>query len=493
MGLRLALRIPDPSESVDKWHVSPLIDTTAYAFSWLWVLVPMLLLGNDKLDYIIWYLLILAATDVHRHYNFPLVYLDAQVRRAYPARFWLFPAVMAALFVASPWLSIEHVYFSSTDLAATLAYAVVLMQVCRRDGSPLGLPLRTYALGILIPATVAFLAMPSARVFAQAPSWWWLAAALFSSTYIDLKTRQAALQQTTPQKSGFSHPRIILALMLIALAFGPQFDAATRHAGVHAKTVFNTVAIFAGAWNIWHIYMQKYGILRMYAVKSGVVERLPGALDRLLVFCWLPLYLAWLAPTYRELVRVYFRRGNHVLPEIIRFFDNIAPVAVPIAVLIVIGSLYLWVRNEIRVTGLRNRPRLVMAAGTTFMAAAFVVVDPVKAYLAYAFTHAIEYMVFVWAYQRKRYQNQLPHNPPLGRVLGRPLLAYATFTLGLGATFLYFKYYGRFIVPDAATPKAFGMRTSTIIVYWSVYQSMVHFYWDGFMWKMRLASLRAHL
>lgn len=493
MALRDAMRIPAPNASVTHWHVSPLIDTAAYAFSWLWVLVPLLLLGDDRLDYIVVYLIILAATDVHRHYNFPLVFLDRQVRRTQPARFWLFPLVMLGLFVASPWLTVGHVYFSAADIGAMLAYVVVLMQVCRRDGSSAALSLGRYVVGIGVPVMVAALAWPSASVAGLAPGWWWLAAALFSSTYIDLQVRHAKLTDGTPGKRSFVHPVIILAIMFGVLIATPLVDASTRHAGIHTSAVFNTVAIFAGAWNIWHIYMQKYGIMRMYAAKSGVVERLPGQLDRLLIFCWLPLYFAWLGPTYRELVFKHFRRGNHVLPDVIAFFDRIQIVAVPVTVLIIVVSLAWWLRVEHRATGLRNRPRLVMALGTTLMASTFVLFDPVKAYLAYAFTHAIEYMVFVWAYQRKRYQRRLPHDPPLGRVLLRPILAYATFTLGLAAAFLYLKYYGRYIVPAADEPRAFGLRTSAIIVYWSVYQSMVHFYWDGFMWKMRMASVREWL
>ncbi|TPV94362.1 MAG: hypothetical protein B7733_15610 [Myxococcales bacterium FL481] len=492
MALRDALRVPPASQPVQHWHVSPVIDTAAYAFSWLWVLVPLTLLGDERLDYVVVYLIILALTDVHRHFNFPLVLLDRQVRRTHPARFVLFPTVMLALFFASPWLIVNHVYFCAADIGAMVAYTVVMLQVCRRDGSSIALPWTRYALAIGVPAAVAGLAWPSARGVDLDPGWWWLAAAMCSASAIELDTRRRQTSPT-PSKRRWFAPGLILAIMCGVLIADPYIDSATRHAGIPTRTLFNTVAIFAGSWNIWHIYMQKYGILRMYAAKSGRVEKLPGWLDRVLVFCWLPLYFAWLGPTYRELVFKYFRRGNHILPDVVAFFDRIQFVAVPVAVAIIVIGLVLWLRREYQATGWRNRPRLVMALGTTLMASAFVLVDPVKAYLAYAFSHAVEYMVFVWAYQRKRYQHRLDHNPPLGRVLARPALAYLTFVLGLAAVFLYFKYFGRYIMPSATQPRAFGLRTASIVLYWSIYQSMVHFYWDGFMWKMRMSSLRAHL
>ncbi len=38
-----------------------------------------------------------------------------------------------------------------------------------------------------------------------------------------------------------------------------------------------------------------------------------------------------------------------------------------------------------------------------------------------------------------------------------------------------------------------GYRTAKWLSYWGIYQSMVHFYFDGFLWKMRLSSVRANL
>ncbi|MEE9384988.1 MAG: hypothetical protein V3V08_16410 [Nannocystaceae bacterium] len=492
------LRIPRADEPVAHWHISPRVDTLAYAFSWLWVLIPLGLMGDEKLDYIVVYLFILAATDVHRHYNFPLVYMDREVRKKFPARFWLFPGVMLVLFITSPWLTSQKYYLSTVDVSALLAYVVVLIQICHRDGSRIALASRTYTIGLIVPAAAAAAAAAvttlGAPAWGLAPGWCWLVAALFTTTYFDLHVRRLRLAGHGPDGlRTFGYPRVVLALMIFVLAFGVDLDSRLHAGGFPIQAVFNTLAVFAGAWNIWHIYMQKYGIMRLYAAKSGRADALAGWLDRLMIFCWLPLYFAWLGPAYRELVAKYFRRGNHILPDIIRFFDSIQHIAVPAAAGFIVVSVALWLRKEHAATGLRNKPRLVMALGTTCLAASFMFMDPVKVYLAYAFTHGIEYMVFVWAWQRKRYQQELSHKPRLGRLLQRPLLAYATFTLSLAAIFLYLKYYGRYIHAAADPPRAFGFRTASLVLYWSVYQSMVHFYWDGFMWKMRLKSVRAHI
>ena len=61
-----------------------------------------------------------------------------------------------------------------------------------------------------------------------------------------------------------------------------------------ARWLVAGVVMIAGAWNVWHVYMQKFGVLRMYAAKSGSSIESPRWVDRLLLFCWVPLYLVWL-------------------------------------------------------------------------------------------------------------------------------------------------------------------------------------------------------
>ena len=131
-----------------------------------------------------------------------------------------------------------------------------------------------------------------------------------------------------------------------------------------------------------------------------------------------------------------------------------------------------------------------MAAGTIALASTFLFVHPLKAYLAFAFSHALEYMVFVWAYQRRRYREPLPHRPLIERALRYPLTTYVVSAILLGGLFIYWKYWGRWVVPSATQPRLLEFRAMEWVGYWTIFQSMVHFYYDGFLWKMRLPSVR---
>ncbi|MCO4774212.1 MAG: hypothetical protein KDA24_29545, partial [Deltaproteobacteria bacterium] len=168
-------------------------------------------------------------------------------------------------------------------------------------------------------------------------------------------------------------------------------------------------------------------------------------------------------------------------------------VAVPLSVVALVAAHVVWLVHERRVHGLRNRPRLSMALGTTLLSASFVVFDFWIAFAAFAFSHAVEYIVFLWAYMRKKYAQPLPHKPVLGRVLKHPWLAYGLFFVLLGAFFTWGSRWGRSIATDSPRPVWFGTNVATWLFWWMLFQSLVHFYWDGFLWKMRRAKVRAHL
>lgn len=491
------------------WHLSPLVDIGAYSLSWLWVLAPLVALGPARADYLFFYLLTIALTDLHRHFGLPYVYLDREVRRRYPARFWLFPAVLLGAWVASPTLADSEIVVSTTGVCALAAMLVLLLQVLRRDGGSAAVPSRELGvvLGISLGSALGLhlLAPAFGVVFGPAfgleevdPAWWWFAAALFASFFFDRRGRSSAApsgaEQAIASDGGpsFAASMIILALMGVALWFGPWIERHQVEGGVPIEHLLAFVGALAALWNFWHVYMQKYGIMRMYSAKARQLG-VPGWIDKALVLCWLPLYFAFLGPLYRKIAVDYFDDAAAVLPSFIDLLERAMPVTLPITVGLVVVVHILWIRAEWRANRLRNAPRLWMAGGTTALACCFFVFDPVKVYIAFAFSHAVEYCVFVWAFQRKRYQTKLAHDPLLGRLLRRPVLFYAGMIVVFAISMLLLKYWGRWIIPDADRPEVFGYRTAYWLGFWGIYQSMMHFYFDGFLWKMRLPSVRANL
>ena len=295
-----------------------------------------------------------------------------------------------------------------------------------------------------------------------------------------------AVFRTAPRKF-LVFPLLMLALFLAAPALELRLPG--------GKVLIAAAAGFAAAWNVWHVLMQKFGILRIYAAKSGLPleRRTPAWVDRLLIFAPIPLVACVVLPTQTAAIDRFFRTSRSFMPTLLEAFQTAAPIVVPCAWAILVFASVAFLRAELRAEGPVNRARLGMAAGITALNLSFLVFDPVKVYLAYGATHAIEYTVFVYAYQRRRYQSPQPHRPLLERLLRRPLLSSGVMLFGCGAIYVLGKFWGTYVFAGEARPMLLGVTTSRWLFYFAIFQSMVHFYFDGFLWKMRVESVRAHL
>ncbi len=260
-------------------------------------------------------------------------------------------------------------------------------------------------------------------------------------------------------------------------------------------SVFGAVVVVAALWNLWHVLMQKYGILRMYLAKSGLPDerRTPGWADRALILGWLPLYVAYLGPRYRGVILDELGAGAAHLAPVLDALGRAQGWLVPLTAVGLLAAMLAFVVSEWRGPRFGVRPRLLMALGTTLLSASMLVCDPVQVYLAYGFSHAVEYTVFVWSFQRRRYGRELPHRPLLQRLLAWPLAYYATLVVGLGALYLLLRFWGVHVFAGQPAPTLGGASTRQWMFYWAVCQSMMHFYFDGFLWKLRLPALRADL
>ena len=76
-ALRRFLRVPAPTERVAGWQVGPAVDLAATHWSWLWMLLPLLALGDaHPIDYAPLLAVALTLGFVHRNVTLPRVYLD---------------------------------------------------------------------------------------------------------------------------------------------------------------------------------------------------------------------------------------------------------------------------------------------------------------------------------------------------------------------------------------------------------------------------------
>ncbi len=356
---------PDPSQPSRVWHTSPAIDMAAYHFSWIWLLIPFLLINWDGLPFYV-YAVMMGANLAHRHYGLPYAYLDDGVFRQYKRQLTWFPLLCLAMFAATPLMLIHE-------------------------------------------------------------------------------ERRSLLSQ---------------ALM--------------------------GVVAFSVLWNIWHTYMQKFGILRLYLAKEpAAASKTPGWVDKYFLLCWIPLYFAYAVPKNKDQLLDYGTDLYDVLSAITTFMEKYETILLIPSILIAAGGIGLWLYHEWRSQRFRNHARLSAAIGTTLISTALFWMNPMNAIIAFAFSHAVEYMVFVWAFQR-RFYNQPRQSPPvMQRLLSYPRSWYALFTgVFVVAGFFQVLWGYKFFV-DADPVSFFGLTGARWYFYYAVFESLVHFHMDGFLWKMR--------
>lgn len=273
-------------------------------------------------------------------------------------------------------------------------------------------------------------------------------------------------------------------------AHAPAFNDAP----VKGSALVGAVGALAAGWNVWHTLMQKFGILRVYAAKSTVSldRKTPAWVDRLFLFGSFPFLAAWLGPAQRHVLESQYKSVTQFLIPVADLLAAAQPVLLPLTGALWVASVALFVWHEWRADGLRTWPRLSMALALTLLNGTFFVVAPLKVYAAYGFSHAIEYMVFVQAFLQRRYASPVHGRPPIARLLRRPLLFWSVFSLLIGGTF-FVTQFGKHYGFHTGGLRFLDVKISTWFFSFAVWGSMAHFYFDGFLWKVRTPHVRASL
>lgn len=264
----------------------------------------------------------------------------------------------------------------------------------------------------------------------------------------------------------------------LALIVRLQGDARVELFGMRLRP-WVLVLIVTGAWNMWHTLMQRHGIARIYAgmAKGGLQDRAHGRRD---------LALLWSAAALTAVLTLMFRAQTFAGIGNARKFLRVAepllhgPPGWALTALVAgvfAGVGWRWFRHE-RAADLSVRerlPRLTFLASSAGLLAVFIGHGPVVGYLCFGVAHAVEYVFFFHVFGRKKFSRRAAAGdggePPsfAARMLGRPLLWGPVIAIGLTGLF--------FALVDERSSEPF-------LVYYTA-TSLLHFLYDGWIWKVR--------
>lgn len=235
-------------------------------------------------------------------------------------------------------------------------------------------------------------------------------------------------------------------------------------------------------WGVWHSLMQVYGFLRIYDGKVRSIDPITARLDFLVCFGWFLWGFLNSSGRQAHWMDSYLRSGGIPLAfEPLRRISDIwgaCTIAVTIAFL---GNLvWRWQRGA----GASPLKLLSLVISIAFWWYAMVLIDnPLLSAALFEIFHDVQYLTIVWIFNRGRAAKS-EHAGSFTRFLFRRSGAMVGLYLAL-----VFGYGIVGLSPDltnltAIKPALYGLLLAS---------GLLHFYYDGFIWKLRDSAARTAL
>ncbi|MFI5301451.1 MAG: hypothetical protein ACHREM_25470, partial [Polyangiales bacterium] len=247
-----------------------------------------------------------------------------------------------------------------------------------------------------------------------------------------------------------------------------------------APQVWLGLLIVSGTWNVWHAVMQRFGLSRIYAGRAGAGLQDHRHAQREFGLLWSAVLLVVVAvPTLRIETLIGHPATEGVLKVIRPALTGPAPkIWLACASALFLVRLAIWARFEIAasLTFAERLPRLTFLASTLALLAIVVVYGPIVGYLVFGFAHAAEYIAFVHHFAERKFARPPSGAPPsdvglAARVLRHPLGSSLVIVPGCVALYIFLRRHELTLTP--------------VFVVYEVSFAMIHFAYDGWVWKAR--------
>ena len=236
-------------------------------------------------------------------------------------------------------------------------------------------------------------------------------------------------------------------------------------------------------WGAWHGLMQIYGFMRIYDAKQGVGHGLTQRLD--LALCFAIFIGGFLFSDSRifSLMDLVWKAGIPTFSaealSTIRLLAGIAMAALCVGYVV---NMLAERRRGRRMGGVKLT--LAIATGSIYTFSGLITTDLLLGAAVFEVFHAIQYLAIVWYFNRQLEGRVGDAFGPL-RFLFRDgwsaLVLYLGFVAVFGALFLAMG------TPRYGPIVSSGQATDTLYILFSAFfvtSSLLHYYYDGFIWKL---------
>ena len=235
-------------------------------------------------------------------------------------------------------------------------------------------------------------------------------------------------------------------------------------------------------WGVWHGLMQTYGFCRIYDAKTGTFDGLTRRLDFAMCVIWFATAVALSPYRLSDTLDTYYMCGGPFIPPSVVHLGQqlILFVAIAVSVLFLLHFGRLWI------IGKRPNPVKVALLVTSI---AFwwycnnLVANILVGIALFEVFHDVQYLSLVWIYNRNRVEKDSNIGGFMRFVFRR---SGSLIGLYVGLVFAYgsLSYFNAHLGIDTVKRILTGVVTAS---------TLLHFYYDGFIWKVRERSTRQSL
>jgi tetratricopeptide (TPR) repeat protein len=242
------------------------------------------------------------------------------------------------------------------------------------------------------------------------------------------------------------------------------------------------IVLIAFVWGVWHGMMQTYGFCRIYDAKVGSFAVLTRRLDFALCGIWFGTAVLLSSQRMTDTLDSYYSAGGPFIPPgLLRGVQQGAfALALAVAGLFLANFIWMWIRGK------RPNPvklALLITSISFWWYCNNIVASVLVGIALFEVFHDVQYLSLVWIYNRKRVETDSSIGGFMRFVFRR---SGSLVGLYVGLIFAYgaLGYYKSSIGIDAIKRILTGVVTAS---------ALLHFYYDGFIWKVREKSTRQSL
>ena len=242
------------------------------------------------------------------------------------------------------------------------------------------------------------------------------------------------------------------------------------------------IVLVAFIWGVWHGMMQTYGFCRIYDAKVGSFAALTRRLDFALCGIWFATAVLLSSQRMTDTLDSYYSAGGPFIPPgLLRGVQQGAfALALAVAGVFLANFIWMWV------CGKRPNPVKVVLLITSISFWWYcnnIVASVLVGIALFEVFHDVQYLSLVWIYNRKRVETDSSIGGFMRFVFRR---SGSLVGLYVGLIFAYgaLGYFKSSIGIDPIKRILTGVVTAS---------ALLHFYYDGFIWKVREKSTRQSL